>query len=129
MGAFVTDGASFYAIAVICIALPWVFFKVIFGGGGPSSATTHIPTYRCVGGHVHHSQAAVDKCPALKTWFTDYSAGRVDYQGNPIPQPGELRACEKCGRNHFAEDCPPTGYRAIDGRTGEVVGHWVPKDA
>jgi hypothetical protein len=118
-------GASFFAIAVICISLPWVAFRMIFGGS-PPGPDTHIPTYQCLG-HVHHSEAAADQCPALKTWFADYSAGKVDYQGNPIPQPGELRACEKCGRNHFEDECPPTGYRATDGRTGEVVGYWQPR--
>jgi hypothetical protein len=98
-------------------------------------------------GHVHHSQQALDSCPTLAAWIADYRAGKVDLDGNPIPQDGELRACKNCGRNHFAGECPSEpaevqsmadgdrhvvktpGHRATDARTGEVVGYWVPKDA
>jgi hypothetical protein len=113
------------------IAVPLVFWWFAWwtGGGKGRELGPHPvarpPVYRCHG-HIHHSQAAVDRCPIFKTWLADYNAGLVDYEGNHIPQPGELRACPKCNRNHFAGECPPAGHRVTDGRTGEVVGHWVP---
>ena len=122
-----------YAILGIpaCALICWLLELPgnMLGGrtSSPSKPAATPPVYQCHG-HVHYSQAAVDKCPALKTWLADYSAGLVDYGGNPIPQPGELRACPKCHRNHFADECPPAGYRATDARTGEVVGYWQPRD-
>lgn len=65
--------------------------------------------------HTHKTTDEADAC--LYRWIAAEVA-----EGASKPQPA---ACGKCGRNHFAEDCP--GHRATDGRTGEVVGYWVPK--
>jgi hypothetical protein len=40
-----------------------------------------------------------------------------------------LVACRSCGRNHFGpgpDDEP--GARVVDGRTGELVGYWRPRE-
>jgi len=121
---FVTVGTIMMGIGFFGWTIGWLLRGGVKWRVEP--ARSQRPTYRCTD-HVHHSQKAADKCPALKTWLADYAAGRVDYEGNPIPQPDPAKPCAKCGRNHFGAECPPAGYRATDARTGEVMGYWTPR--
>jgi hypothetical protein len=134
MDSFMTFAVEFLVWAFVALLGVWFIGFLLWPLGfllellGTPTKAKPKPVINCHG-HTHNSEEAVDACSILKAWDEDYRAGKVDWDGNPIPQDGELRACEKCGRNHFAGECPPTGHRVTDGRTGEVVGYWTPSDA
>lgn len=120
-------------IVGVFIAAPllwWVLERPLFAG--PPAPRPHAPApparkFYCTGTafsgryiegyrHTHKTVAEAHECITA-----NYEA-----QQQAEAQP-HLRTCPDCGRNHFLPQCPPYPSRVTDSRTGEVVGHWMPK--
>jgi hypothetical protein len=136
MQTFMTFVVGFFVLACVFAGLVWVLGVFLQPLGflleklaGPAAATApkaaHRPRaiYYCKGsaissqpypasegGHSHKAYAGARAC--MDQWM---ASTRHSDAGVP---------CPACGRNHFSPECPPTGHRVADARTGEVVGYW-----
>lgn len=114
-------GTVFGFILVLGIA-SWALRFAFFDGKGGLTTGSHQHYSRedrtCAAGCVHHKPSDTIFCPKAHALHHKVQAER-----------DPAKPCPKCNRNHFADKCPPypKAHRVTDGRTGEVIGYWTPR--